>query len=253
VSYSFYSPKRRSIFNRLRNEAWVTYAIAGFTTLVFIAQFLSELITGYDWPAVWGIKQNTLIVVYHQYWRLITPVFLHAGLLHIGLNLWGLFVLGPTLEKLIGHWRFALLYFIAAYTGNVMSLAFTKAPSLGASTAIFGLLGAYLVIFYMNQPYLGEAARSTVTQALFWILVNLVWSLQSGIDMWGHIGGLLGGMMFSVGGGPLWSDIGGKVYDYGAVYFALRDHRPYRSVILSAVATVVLFTIVAIVRYRVQM
>lgn len=250
MSYSFYTPRRPSLLSQIRNQPWVTYAIAGFTTLVFIAQFVSEAFTGYDWPALWGMKENTLIVVYHQYWRLITPVFLHAGILHIGLNLWGLFVLGPMLEKLIGHWRFALLYFLGAYTGNIMSLALTKAPSLGASTAIFGLLGAYLVIFYMNQPYLGDSARSIVMQALFWIVVNLVWSLQSGIDMWGHIGGLLGGMLFSVGGGPLWSDVRGKVYDYGAIYFSMRDHRPYWAVAASALLTAFLFTAIAIFRYH---
>ncbi|NPA92123.1 MAG: rhomboid family intramembrane serine protease [Chloroflexi bacterium] len=229
---------------------WVSATIGAVTVLVYLLQVLSEAIFGVDLPVVWGVKYTPLIVESHQYWRLLTPVFLHGGLMHIGLNMWGLYVLGPSLERLLGPWRFALLYFISAYTGNVVSTAFTPAPSLGASTAIFGLLGAYLVVFYTNQDYLGNAARNVVSQAVFWIGVNLLWSvLQSDIDLWGHTGGLLGGMLFSLLAGPRWGDIGGKVYDYGAAYFSLRDHRPYRDVFLGAVITVVVFTVVLVARY----
>ena len=228
---------------------WVSATIGALTILVFLAQILSEAITGIDWPVHWGIKYTPLIVEYHQYWRLLTPMLLHGGVLHIGLNMWGLYVLGPNLERLLGPWRFALLYLLSAYAGNALSTAFSQAPSLGASTAIFGLLGAYLVVFYTNQDYLGNVARSATQQALFWIAINLVWSLQGGIDLWGHLGGLLGGMLFSLMGGPRWADSGGKVYDYGAALLSMRDHRPYRDVFLGAVVTFAAFTAVMVVRY----
>ena len=228
---------------------WVSLAIGGFTVLVFLLQVLSQAWTGIDWLVQWGVKYTPFIVNYHEYWRLLTPVFLHAGILHIGLNMWGLLVLGPSLERFLGPWRFALLYFISAYTGNALSTAFTPAASLGASTAIFGLLGAYLVIFYANQHYLGNMASNVVKQALFWIVVNLLWSFQSSIDMWGHVGGLLGGMLFSIMAGPQWGDFGGKVYDYGAAYFSLRDHRPYRSVFIGALVTFLVFTAIIAVRF----
>ncbi len=228
---------------------WVTAIIGLVTVLVFIAQVLSEALTGVDWPVQWGIKYTPLIVQYHQYWRLLTPMLLHGGIIHIGLNMWGLYVLGPTLEKLMGWWRFLLLYLLSAYAGNVLSTVFTLAPSLGASTAVFGLLGAYLVVFYTNAHYLGSAARSMVQQALLWIVINLVWSLQSGIDMWGHVGGLLGGMLFALMGGPRWRDFGGKAYDYGAAWLSLRDRRPYRDVVIGAVVTFAVFTAVLVIHY----
>ena len=249
--YTPYTPPRRRSWRRRipPNFPWVSALIGGITVLVFLFQVLTEALLGVDLPVAWGIKYTPLIVQYHQYWRLLTPMFLHGGILHIGLNMWGLYVLGPEMERFLGPWRFALLYVVSAYAGNALSTALTPAPSLGASTAIFGLLGAYLVVFYTNQHYLGGAARSIVRQALFWIGVNLVWSLQSGIDMWGHVGGLLGGMLFSLLGGPRWGDFGGKVYDYGAAYFALRDHRPYAHVFWAAVVTVLVFTLVVVVRY----
>ena len=231
------------------NFPWVSASIGTLTVLVFVLQMLSEVWTGVDWPVQWGIKYTPLIVNAHEYWRLLTPMFLHAGLLHIGLNMWGLYVLGPELERLLGPWRFALLYIVSAYAGNALSTALTPAPSLGASTAIFGLLGAYLVVFYANQHYLGNLARGIVMQALFWIAVNLVWSLQSSIDMWGHVGGLLGGMLFSAFAGPQWSDFGGKIYDYGAAYLSRRDHRPYRDVAIGAVVTLAAFTAAIVIRY----
>ena len=237
------------LFRILSDLPPVSTTIGALTILVFLAQILSEAITGMDWPVHWGVKYTPLIVENHQYWRLLTPALLHGGLLHIGLNMWGLYVLGPTLERLLGPWRFALLYLLGAYAGNALSTAFSQAPSLGASTAIFGLLGAYLVVFYTNQDYLGNIARGATRQALFWIMVNLVWSMQGNIDMWGHVGGLLGGMLFSLMGGPRWGDFGGKVYDYGAAVLRLRDHRPYRDVFLGAVLTFTAFTAVIVVRY----
>ncbi len=256
MSYTPYQPPRRARGwqawkQRLPADfPWVSALIGAVTVLVYLLQILSEALTGVDWPVLWGVKYTSLIVEAHQYWRLLTPVFLHGGLMHIGLNMWGLYVLGPSLERLLGPWRFALLYFISAYAGNAVSTVFTPQASLGASTAIFGLLGAYLVVFYTNQDYLGNTARSVASQALFWIVVNLLWSvMQSGIDLWGHVGGLLGGMLFSLLAGPRWGDIGGKVYDYGAAYFSLRDHRPYRDVFLGAVITVAVFTAMLVVRY----
>ncbi len=228
---------------------WVSATIGALTVLVFVLQILSEVLLGVDWPVVWGIKYTPAIVEGHEYWRLLTPMLLHSGLLHIALNMWGLYVLGPNLERLLGPWRFALLYVLSAYAGNALSTVFTEAPSLGASTAIFGLLGAYLVVFHTNQDYLGNIARSATQQAMFWILVNLVWSLQSGIDMWGHLGGLLGGMLFSLMAGPQWRDHGGRVYDYGATRLSLRDRRPYRDVVIGAVVTAVAFSVVLVVRY----
>ncbi len=228
---------------------WVSALLGGLTVLVYLGQVLSEMIFGVDFLALWGVKFSPWIIQQHQYWRLLTPMFLHAGLIHIGLNMWGLYVLGPTLEQLLGPWRFALLYFVSAYAGNALSTLLSSGASLGASTAIFGLLGAYFVIFYVNRDYLGAYARHAANQALFWIVVNLVWSLQGRIDLWGHVGGLLGGALFSLMGGPVWADFGGKVYDYGARLLALRDHRPYRDVVLAALVTVGVFSGLLIWRY----
>jgi len=113
-----------------------------------------------DVAAILGEKVNDLIRA-GQLWRLITPVFLHDsslpyGLLHIGFNMYALFLYGRGLEGRFGHWRFTLLYFLSAYAGNVLSFLITPNPSLGASTAIFGLLAAEGIFILQNRKLLGN-------------------------------------------------------------------------------------------------
>jgi rhomboid protease GluP len=110
---------------------------------------------GFDVPAALGMKVNELII-HGQIWRLITPVLLHGSILHLGFNMYALYILGPGLERFYGHWRFLTLYLLAGFAGNVMSFIFSPNPSLGASTAIFGLLGAQGVFLYHNRGIYGR-------------------------------------------------------------------------------------------------
>jgi rhomboid protease GluP len=133
----------------------------------------------------------------------LTPVFLHGSLVHLGFNMYALFIFGPGLERYYGHLRFALLYFLAGFAGNVMSFMFSAAPSLGSSTAIFGLLGAEAVFLFRNQGLFGGVARRALYNLIMIALVNLLIGLSPGIDNWGHIGGLAGGTLFAWVGGPV--------------------------------------------------
>lgn len=185
-----------------RRQPLVTYAVLGITILVFLLQLAGKTLTGVDLVAGIGLKVNELILQ-GQYWRLLTPVFLHGSLIHLGFNMYALFIFGPGLERYYGHLRFALLYFLAGFAGNVMSFMFSAAPSLGSSTAIFGLLGAEAVFLYRNQSLFGGVARRALYNLVMIALVNLLIGLSPGIDNWGHIGGLVGGTLFAWVGGPL--------------------------------------------------
>jgi len=192
----------------------VTYAIIGFTVFVYILQVLSVGLFGYaagraDWLEYFGARINELIRA-GQSWRFITPAFSHASPTHIFFNMYALFSIGSLLEKHYGHARFALLYFLGAFSGNVFSFLFGSDSgfSVGASTAVFGLITAEIVFFYQNRKLFGSYARQAITNTGVVIALNLFLSLTPGIDGWGHIGGLLGGGMFAWFASPLWKVVG---------------------------------------------
>jgi rhomboid protease GluP len=179
---------------------YVTYVLMAFTIGVYLLQVATQYLLGTDIPAALGVKVNSLIIQ-GQYWRLITPVFLHASLLHIGFNMYALYVIGIPLERAYGHGRYVVLYFIGAFAGNVFSFLFQPANSLGASTAIFGLLAAEGVLLYQNRAIIRNA-QGMLQNVIVLAIINFAIGLSGGIDNWGHLGGFLGGLGFSWFAGP---------------------------------------------------
>jgi len=123
------------------------------------------------------------------YWQLMTSAFTHVQVWHIGFNMLALWVLGPQLELALGRVRFLALYLLSALTGSVAVYWFsaTNSSTVGASGAIFGLMGALLVIAYK--------VRGDVQQIMIWIGINAVLTFTvSDISWQGHLGGFLGGV-----------------------------------------------------------
>jgi len=180
----------------------VAYSLIGLTIFVYLLQLFSQFVASADIPAALGMKVNELIVR-GELWRLFTPMLLHGSLLHLAFNMYALNIFGPGLERHYGRWRFLALYLLAGFAGNVVSFLFSTVPSLGSSTAIFGLLGAEAVFLYQNRGLLGRPAQRALINLITVALVNLLIGLSGGIDNWGHVGGLLGGTLFAWFGGPL--------------------------------------------------
>lgn len=219
----------------------VTYTLLGLTVFVFALQMAGSSFYGLDLAAALGAKVNEAIAV-GQVWRLITPMFLHSTsmLLHIVFNMYALFSFGPTLERYYGHGRFLTLYLLAGFTGNVLSFVFSPAPSLGASTAIFGLLGAEAVFLYQNRRLLGRSAQTALINLVVIAALNLLLGFSSGfVDNWGHIGGLVGGVLFAWLGGPLLA-VGGEYPNLQVV-----DKRSRRESVVAAAALFVAFGFLA--------
>ena len=146
-----------------------------------------------------GAKVN-LAIARGQTWRLFTAMFLHIGVFHLLFNLYALNALGPMVEGYYGHIRFTAIYVLAGLTGSLASYAFSDAPSAGASGAIFGLAGAIIVYFLRYRENFGARGRAILQNMLLIIGINLVFGLSaSGIDNWGHIGGLVGGAIVAYG------------------------------------------------------
>ena len=185
----------------------VTYALIGITVVVFALQYASQsLFNGNDWLFYWGGKVNEFILQ-GQLWRLITPVLLHASIFHIGFNMYALFIFGAELERSYGHWRYLALYLLGGFAGNVLSFIFTPNDSLGASTAIFGLVAAEAVFVYQNRKMFGNRTRSVLLNLLLVVVINFGIGLTPGslVDNFGHLGGLIGGAIFAWFAGPKWN------------------------------------------------
>lgn len=180
----------------------LVYILIGITILVYLLQEASRFFLGVDLPGALGMKINEAILQ-GELWRLLTPMFLHGSILHIAFNMYALNALGPQLERYYGHWRFLALYILSGFAGNVTSFLLTDSPSLGSSTAIFGVIGAQAVFLYQNQQVFGNVARRALTNIITLAGINLILGLSPGIDNWGHLGGLLAGSLFAWFAGPL--------------------------------------------------
>jgi rhomboid protease GluP len=201
-----------------------TYGLLAVTVLVFVAQEASLQLTGVDWVATWGAKFGPAIRS-GQLWRLVTPLLLHAGLLHLFANMYSLYAIGPAVERLFGTPRMLAFYLLAGVTGVTLSLAFSPYASVGASGAIFGLLGALGVFLYRHRRTFGPASQVQLRQIALVALINLGLGLMPGIDNWGHLGGLLAGAALAIGLGPRLEPVGLE-----ESRLRLVDRRPWRRV-----------------------
>jgi rhomboid protease GluP len=217
---------------------YVTYTLIVITVIFYALQMASTAILGTDALILYGARYNDAIQA-GQLWRFITPVLLHGSIPHILFNMYALFSFGTGLERHYGHGRFLLLYVLGGFTGNVFSFLFSAGYSVGASTAIFGLLGAEAVFLFQNrQIFAGQFGRA-LQNVIFIAVVNLILGLQPGIDNWGHVGGLLGGLMFSWFAGPVY-----KIEGYPPD-LRVADQRTSRDVLFAAGAVILLFSLLA--------
>jgi rhomboid protease GluP len=135
-------------------------------------------------------------VVNGQIYRLITSAFLHVSIFHLIFNIYALFVIGNQLESYIGKFKFLIIYLVSAICGSLMSCIFNQSISVGASGAIFGLLGSLLYFGYHFRIYLESVLK---TQIIPLIILNLlIGFLDSSIDNAAHIGGLIGGYLITM-------------------------------------------------------
>jgi rhomboid protease GluP len=180
----------------------ITFYIIAITALFYLLQNVSDYFLGYDILMLLGAKINPYILQ-GQIWRFITPILLHGSIIHIGFNMYALFNIGPGIERKYGTVSFIGLYLISALWGNTLSFLLSPNASLGASTAIFGLIAAQGVYIYRNRLLLGQSARPLLNNILMVIAINLLLGFSiSGIDNWGHLGGLFGGLFYAWFAGP---------------------------------------------------
>lgn len=181
--------------NSLREWSVTQYLIA-INVIIFIAEVATgvPLLSGRDSGWIWDngtLYGPALIDGNHQYWRLLTGGFLHANLIHIGLNMLSLWFIGRMLEPAIGRLNFFAIYMASLLAGSFGALLFEPGiPTLGASTAIFGVFGALIVVAHARHFPIWQSGLGPM------LLINLVFTLTiSNISVGGHLGGLAAGFI----------------------------------------------------------
>ena len=182
-----FSPKRIIFTNIISLICILMYVIVGIYGNNFF-NFDANVLAKFG-------ANNILLVKNGEIYRLLTCAFLHVGLIHLVVNMYSLRVIGPSVESLIGKGKFVFIYLISAISASLMSLVFVDSNivSVGASGAIFGLMGALLYFGYHYRLYLNDAIK---TQIIPVIVFNLIIGfMMPGIDNGAHIGGLIGGYL----------------------------------------------------------
>jgi membrane associated rhomboid family serine protease len=170
----------------------VTMALIGINVAVYLAELAAGgTVNGlgntiYEHGALYGP-----LVADGDWWRLFTSAFLHYGPLHLGMNMLSLYFAGSILEQVIGRWRYILLYVVAGLAGAAGALYWTpNGVTVGASGAIFGVLGALLVL-----ERRGNIATGGQVAGLIVLNLVITFAYSSSISVGGHIGGLVGGLL----------------------------------------------------------
>jgi len=177
----------------------VTYTIIAFNVLVYLAMGIS----GVSWTnpntldaIKWGADFGPLTLS-QEWWRLATSAFVHFGIIHVGFNMICFWDLGRGLEPLMGRRAFLLVYCVSALAASVVSLNWDAwRVSAGASGAIFGIAGAFVSYLYFRKTEVNQDLLKKKLKSLtIFILYNLVYGMQPGVDNSAHIGGLLAGLI----------------------------------------------------------
>ncbi|XP_009795484.1 RHOMBOID-like protein 10, chloroplastic [Nicotiana sylvestris] len=216
------SKSSRSFFSSERK--WTNIFLA-LNILVYIAQVATD-----GKLLFWGAKINSLINK-GQLWRLITSSFLHANIGHLMVNCYSLNSVGPGVEKISGPRRYVALYLTSAIASSAMSYWLSKAPAVGASGAISGLVGSFAV-FVLRHRGMVKGTEGDLRYIANVIVLNMaIGLLNKGIDNWGHLGGLIGGAAASWLLGPAWkiqsiSSEGRRVFaDTAPIFSIVRTKR----------------------------
>lgn len=171
----------------------VTYTLMAINIVIYVFTAMSGNLL-YNLGAAQGylIEHDPI-----QAYRIITSMFLHGSLIHIGANMLSLFFVGIIVERVFGSGRFTVIYFASGIIAGIAQAVISPAiPSVGASGAIAGIFGAFGAYILLRRQSLGPAANSLIGQWVFWLAINAYISISSpNIALWAHVGGLVSGFI----------------------------------------------------------
>lgn len=185
----------------LAPQPWVTYALVAINLAIWGFMLLKGgnlLNTPTDKLLLWGGNAASEVQK-GEWWRLLTATFMHSGLMHVAMNMLGLYAAGVLVERIYGARLYLIVYFGAGLLGSAFSLHFSaqQAVSVGASGAVFGVTGALLVAVLQHRDKLPKSfSKQMLSGVGFFVVYSLLQGFgKTGIDNAAHIGGLLGGAL----------------------------------------------------------
>ena len=184
-----------------KQKAVITTALIGMNAVIFVVLMMLGKTEDTYFILEHGAMYEPYVIEGHEYYRLVTSLFLHFGISHLMNNMVMLGALGWNLELEIGKIRFFLIYFLSGMGGNVCSLIYhvkegTYVISAGASGAVFGLMGALVCAALQRRGYIGRLNKRGL---IFMVILSLYFGLTStGVDNAAHIGGLICGFLLQV-------------------------------------------------------
>ena len=163
------------------------------TNILIVINVLVFILTTFKPELIYMFANNLGLVKMGQFYRIITSAFIHANIFHLLCNMYTLFIIGSQVEQFLGKKKFIFIYFASAIMGSLLSLTFSSGFSVGASGAIFGLMGSLVYFGYHYRLYLSSIIKNQIIPL---IVLNLFLGFMiSGIDNFAHIGGLIGGYL----------------------------------------------------------
>lgn len=181
---------------RWQNGPYMTIGLVAIHLIIFLIMSVDGGTENTQTLLRYGAVFKPAILQNGEWWRLVSGMFIHIGMTHIVMNMVTLYFVGIQIENLFGHFKFIFLYFLAGIFGNLASLVLGNplALSAGASGAIFGLFGVWLMLgeSFRNNPYIRLMARQL---GLFVVLALVSSFWQPGIDIYAHVAGVLAGFL----------------------------------------------------------
>ena len=168
-----------------------------FTSVIMALCIIMFIVSGFGVSnnIITSMGENVGVYVKEgQVYRLVTSMFLHYGLIHLFFNMYALFVLGPRIEDFYGKWKFLLIYFLSGICGSLLMAGLdANTPGVGASGALFGLLGALAYFGYSYRGYIGAMIKSQIIPTMICNLI--IGFVFPNIGVLAHIGGFIGGVL----------------------------------------------------------
>ena len=184
------------------DKPWITIGIIAINVIMYLVTAYLSLV--YAKGSIFTSDTNVLIMLgakvnnlisQGQYYRFVSCMFLHGGIVHLGVNMYSLYAIGPMVERVYGKVKYIAIYFISGICASIFSYIFSTDVSIGASGAIFGLLGAILIFAVKSKEKTGSGFIKSILSV---ICINIfIGATMPNIDNFAHVGGLFGGMLIA--------------------------------------------------------
>ncbi|GKV16828.1 hypothetical protein SLEP1_g27408 [Rubroshorea leprosula] len=182
------------------SDLYLISILASINIAVFLFEIASPVRNSdlglFSLPSLYGAKINHLILV-GEWWRLVTPMFLHSGILHVFLGCWALLTFGPRVCRVYGSFTFLLIYILGGIAGNLTSFLHTPEPTVGGTGPVFAIIGAWLIFQLQNKDVIEkDVSEKMLQKTIIATALSCMLSNFGPIDDWTHLGAVFTGMVY---------------------------------------------------------